>query len=187
VIDRRRRRKETAMPLYALGNVSPTLPDEDHFWVAPDANVIGNVVIGEDVGIWFGAVLRGDNEAITLGAGTNVQEGTMIHTDMGFPATIGKGCTIGHHAIIHGCTIGDNSLIGMGATVLNGAKIGNNCLVGANALITEGKEFPDNSLIVGSPARVVRTLDEKSIEALRKSAANYIANWQRFARDLRRL
>jgi carbonic anhydrase/acetyltransferase-like protein (isoleucine patch superfamily) len=175
------------MPLYALGDKSPTLPEADRFWIAPDAHVIGNVIVGEDVGIWFGAVLRGDNEAITLGAGTNVQEGTMIHTDMGFPATIGKGCTIGHHAIIHGCTIGDNSLIGMGATVLNGAKIGNNCLVGANALVTEGKEFPDNSLIVGSPARVMRTLDDKAIESLRKSASNYIANWQRFARDLRQL
>jgi carbonic anhydrase/acetyltransferase-like protein (isoleucine patch superfamily) len=175
------------MPLYALGDKSPTLPEADRFWIAPDAHVIGNVIVGEDVGIWFGAVLRGDNESITLGAGTNVQEGTMIHTDMGFPATIGKGCTIGHHAIIHGCTIGDNSLIGMGATVLNGAKIGNNCLVGANALVTEGKEFPDNSLIVGSPARVMRTLDDKAIESLRKSASNYIANWQRFARDLRQL
>lgn len=175
------------MPLYALGDKSPTLPEADRFWIAPDAHVIGNVIVSEDVGIWFGAVLRGDNEAITLGAGTNVQEGTMIHTDMGFPATIGKGCTIGHHAIIHGCTIGDNSLIGMGATVLNGAKIGNNCLVGANALVTEGKEFPDNSLIVGSPARVMRTLDDKAIESLRKSASNYIANWQRFARDLRQL
>ncbi|MBB4953364.1 carbonic anhydrase/acetyltransferase-like protein (isoleucine patch superfamily) [Agrobacterium vitis] len=175
------------MPLYALGDLSPVLPAADRFWIAPDAHVVGNVVIEEDVGIWFGAVLRGDNEAITLGAGTNIQEGSVIHTDMGFPASIGKGCTIGHHAIIHGCTIGDNSLIGMGATVLNGAKIGNNCLVGANALITEGKEFPDNSLIVGSPARVVRTLDDKAIAGLRRSAANYIANWRRFARDLRPL
>lgn len=173
------------MPLYALGPLSPTLPAAGSFWIAPDAQVVGNIILGENVGIWFGAVLRGDNEAITIGAGTNIQEGTMIHTDMGFPATIGEGCTIGHHAIIHGCTIGDNSLIGMGATVLNGAKIGNNCLVGANALVTEGKEFPDNSLIVGSPARVVRTLDEKAIEGLQKSAQNYIANWQRFARDLR--
>jgi carbonic anhydrase/acetyltransferase-like protein (isoleucine patch superfamily) len=173
------------MPLYALGPLSPTLPAADQFWIAPDAQVIGNVILGINVGIWFGAVLRGDNEAITIGAGTNIQEGAMIHTDMGFPATLGEGCTIGHHAIIHGCTVGDNSLIGMGATLLNGAKIGNNCLVGANALITEGKEFPDNSLIVGSPARVVRTLDDKAIAGLRKSAENYIANWQRFARDLR--
>lgn len=175
------------MPLYALGDLSPALPEPNQFWIAPDAHVIGNVILSKDVGIWFGAVLRGDNEAITLGAGTNVQEGTMIHTDMGFPATIGQGCTIGHHAIIHGCTIGDNSLIGMGATVLNGAKIGKNCLVGANALITEGKEFPDNSLIVGAPARVVRILDDQAVEGLRKSALNYIANWKRFARDLRPL
>src|SRR5690606_13074734 len=113
------------------------------------------------------------------------QEGVMIHTDPGHPATIGEYCTIGHHAIIHGCTIGNNSLVGMGATILNGAKIGNNCLVGANALVTEGKEFPDNSLIVGSPARVVRTLDEKAVEGLRRSAENYIRNWQRFKRDLK--
>ena len=109
----------------------------------------------------------------------------MIHTDMGYPATIGDNCTIGHHAIIHGCTIGGNSLIGMGATILNGAKIGNNCLVGANALVTEGKEFPDNSLIVGSPARVIRTLDEKAVENIRKSAESYVANWKRFKRDMR--
>lgn len=175
------------MPTYALGNLTPVLPAAERYWIAPDAHVIGNVHLGDDVGIWFGAVLRGDNEAITIGAGSNIQEGSMIHTDMGFPATIGRGCTIGHHAIIHGCTIGDNSLIGMGATILNGAKIGNNCLVGANALITEGKEFPDNSLIVGSPARVVRTLDDNAVAGLHKSAENYVANWQRFARDLRPL
>ncbi|MBB4008008.1 gamma carbonic anhydrase family protein [Allorhizobium taibaishanense] len=173
------------MPLYALGDLKPHLPNSDRYWVAPDASVIGAVIIGEDVGIWFGAVLRGDNEPITLGAGTNVQEGTIIHTDMGFPTTVGEGCTIGHRAILHGCTIGDNSLIGMGATVLNGAKIGKNCLVGANALVTEGKEFPDNSLIVGAPARAIRTLDDKAVEGLKASARNYIANWQRFARDLK--
>ena len=166
------------MPLYALA---------DLYWIAPDASVIGKVEIGEDVGIWFGAVLRGDNEPIVIGKSTNIQEGAMVHTDPAFPVTIGEGCTIGHHAIIHGCTIGDNSLIGMGATVLNGAKIGSNCLVGANALVTEGKEFPDGSLIVGAPARAIRTLDEAAIEGLRRSARNYVANWQRFARDLKRL
>ena len=175
------------MPIYALDGLAPDLPPSGEFWVAPDAHVIGKVSLAPGVGIWFGAVLRGDNERITVGAGTNIQEGAMVHTDPAFPATIGEGCTIGHHAIVHGCTIGDNSLIGMGATVLNGAKIGNNCLVGANALVTEGKEFPDNSLIVGAPARVLRTLDEAAVEGLRRSAQNYIANWQRFARDLKRL
>ncbi|KGE00642.1 gamma carbonic anhydrase family protein [Rhizobium sp. YS-1r] len=175
------------MPLYALGEFEPKLPAPDRYWVAPDANVIGKVELGEDVGIWFGTVLRGDNEPIVVGAGTNIQEGVMIHTDMGYPVTIGAGCTIGHHAIIHGCTIGENALVGMGATILNGAKIGNNCLVGANALVTEGKEFPDNSLIVGSPAKVIRTLDDTAVERLKLSAINYIANWKRFGRDLRQL
>lgn len=175
------------MPLYSLGNLLPKTAPEGRFWIAPDAHVIGQIDLGEDVGIWFGAVLRGDNEPIVIGERTNIQEGVMIHTDPRFPVTIGKGCTIGHHAIIHGCTIGDNSLIGMGATVLNGAKIGNNCLVGANALITENKEFPDNSLIVGSPARVVRTLDEASAARLTLSAEHYVRNWQRFARDLKQI
>lgn len=175
------------MPLYALGEHAPTLPDDDRYWVAPDAHVMGRVEIGPDVGIWFGATLRGDNEPIVLGARTNIQEGTIVHTDPGKPVQIGEGCTIGHGAIIHGCTIGNNSLIGMGATVLNGAVIGHNCLVGANALVTEGKVFPDNSLIVGSPARVVRTLDEEQIAGLRKSAEGYVLNWKRFKADLRRI
>jgi carbonic anhydrase/acetyltransferase-like protein (isoleucine patch superfamily) len=174
------------MPVYALGGLSPKLPPSGLYWIAPDAHVIGQTELGEGVGIWFGAVLRGDNEPVTVGNNTNIQEGAMLHTDPGFPVTIGEGCTIGHHAIVHGCTIGNNSLIGMGATVLNGAKIGNNCLVGANALVTEGKEFPDASLIVGSPARAIRTLDEKAIDVLRRSAEKYVANWQRFARDLKR-
>jgi len=122
-----------------------------------------------------------------IGAGSNIQEGVMVHTDPRFPVRVGKDCTIGHHAIIHGCIIGDNSLVGMGATILNGAKIGNKCLVGANALVTEGKEFPDNSLIVGSPAKVIRTLDDEAVEKLRQSALRYVANWKRFARDLRQL
>jgi carbonic anhydrase/acetyltransferase-like protein (isoleucine patch superfamily) len=175
------------MPLYALGDLTPKTPPSDRFWLAPGATIIGQVEIDEDVGIWFGSVLRGDNEPIRIGRGTNIQEGVMVHTDPGLPVAIGEGCTIGHHAIVHGCTIGDNSLIGMGATVLNGAKIGRNCLVGANALITEGKEFPDGSLIVGSPARVVRSLNEEQVEGLRRSARNYVANWRRFARDLRRM
>ncbi|TDK38679.1 gamma carbonic anhydrase family protein [Rhizobium deserti] len=175
------------MPLFALGDLAPTTPAADRFWLAPNASVIGQVVLGEDVGIWFGAVLRGDNELIAVGAGSNIQEGVMIHTDPGFPVTIGTHCTIGHHAIVHGCTIGNNSLVGMGATILNGARIGANCLVGANSLVTEGKQFPDNSLIVGSPAKAVRTLDDDAVAKLKASALRYIDNWKRFARDLRPL
>jgi carbonic anhydrase/acetyltransferase-like protein (isoleucine patch superfamily) len=181
------KRKGTAMPLYALGSFTPDLPDSNEFWIAPDANIIGKVRLEDNVGIWFGATLRGDNEWIHVGKGSNVQEGTIIHTDMGFPVTLGENCTIGHHAIIHGCTIGNNSLIGMGATVLNGAKIGNNCLVGANALVTEGKDFPDNSLIVGSPARAIRTLDDDAIAILTQSALGYVENWKRFRKDLKPL
>jgi carbonic anhydrase/acetyltransferase-like protein (isoleucine patch superfamily) len=173
------------MPIYALDNRVPERPPAGRYWVAPDAHVIGAVRIGEDVGIWFGAVLRGDNEPIEVGAATNIQEGCLLHTDMGDPLVVGRGCTIGHHAILHSCTIGDNSLIGMGATVLNRARIGNNSLVGANALVTEGKEFPDNSLIIGAPARAVRVLDERAIEGLRQSAAHYVQNWKRYAAHLK--
>ncbi len=172
------------MPLYALDGVSPILPGDQRYWIAPDAQIIGKVRIEADVSIWFGAVLRGDNEEIFVGARSNVQDGSLLHTDMGYPLTIGPDCTIGHHAILHGCTIGENSLIGMGATLLNGAKIGRNCLVGANALLTEGKEFPDDSLIIGSPARVVRTLDAASAQRLRESAAHYAANGRRYAKGL---
>jgi len=175
------------MPLYALDNVKPQIPGEGEFWIAPDAHVIGKVRLGRDVGIWFGAVLRGDNELIDIQDGTNIQEHSLLHTDPGAPLTIGPGCTIGHHAILHGCTIGQNSLIGMGATVLNHVRIGANCLVGANALVTEGKEFPDNSLIVGSPARVIRQLDSDVVDGLKKSAESYVRNWKRFSTDLRRI
>ncbi|MGL4729192.1 MAG: gamma carbonic anhydrase family protein [Bosea sp. (in: a-proteobacteria)] len=175
------------MPIYALGPMKPELPVDSQFWVAPDAHVIGKVRLHPLVGIWFGACLRGDNELIEIGARSNIQEGAMLHTDMGFPLSIGADCTIGHHAILHGCIIGENSLIGMGATVLNGAKIGRNCLVGANALVTEGKEFPDNSLIVGSPAKAIRTLDEEAARRITLSAAGYVKNWQRFAAELTRL
>ena len=174
------------MPIYSLDDVAPVLPEEGRFWIAPDAHVIGKVRLGADVGIWFGAVLRGDNELIDIGEGSNIQEGAVLHTDMGAPLTVGAGCTIGHRAILHGCTIGENSLIGMGATVLNHVRIGRNCLVGANALITEGKEFPDNSLIVGAPAKAIRVLDEAAVEALRLSARSYVANWKRFAKGMRR-
>jgi carbonic anhydrase/acetyltransferase-like protein (isoleucine patch superfamily) len=169
--------------LLALDGVAPVVP-AGFFWVADNASIVGNVEIGEDVGVWFGAVIRGDNELIRVGRGSNVQDLCVLHTDPGFPLTIGEGCTIGHRAILHGCSIGANSLVGMGATILNGAVIGNNCLVGAGALITEGKTFADNSLIVGSPAKVVRELDDAGVERLRRSAAHYVLNARRFAEGL---
>jgi carbonic anhydrase/acetyltransferase-like protein (isoleucine patch superfamily) len=175
------------MPLYSLDGLTPETPASGQWWLAPDAHLIGKVRIGVDVGIWFGAVLRGDNEWIEIQAGSNIQEGCVLHTDMGFPLVVGEGCTIGHRAILHGCSIGKNSLVGMGATVLNGARIGANCLVGANALVTEGKEFPDNSLIVGSPARAIRTLDEAAAAGITASAAGYVARWKQFAAGLVRL
>lgn len=175
------------MPIYALGGLTPKLPPAGLYWIAPDAHVIGKVELGEGTGIWFGTVLRGDNEPIVVGKGSNIQEGVMIHTDPRYPVTIGENCTIGHHAIIHGCTIGDNSLVGMSATILNGAKIGNNCLVGANALVTEGKEFPPGYLIVGSPAKAIRPLDDTTKAMLKLSADHYVAKQRAFAAGLRRL
>ncbi len=172
------------MPIYSLDVHSPELPAAGAFWVAPDASVIGKIRLGQDVSIWFGAVLRGDNELIDIGAGSNIQEGCALHTDMGFALRVGEGCTIGHRAILHGCTIGDNSLIGMGATVLNGAQIGRNCLIGAHALIPEGKIIPDGSLVMGMPGRVTRALSEAEIDGLRRSAANYVLNGRRFASGL---
>jgi carbonic anhydrase/acetyltransferase-like protein (isoleucine patch superfamily) len=172
------------MPYYALDDRRPILPAADHFWIAPNAHVIGDVALGEDCSVWFGATVRGDNERISLGARTNIQEGSMLHTDMGFPMDIGEDCTIGHNATLHGCVIGAGSLVGMGATVLNGARIGRGCLVGAGALVTEGKEFPDHSLILGSPARAARTLDSGAVASLRMSAAHYVDNWRRFAKGL---
>ncbi|MEM7069426.1 MAG: gamma carbonic anhydrase family protein [Pseudomonadota bacterium] len=174
------------MPLYALGDITPSLPDGFH-WIAPDAVVIGNITIGINVGIWFGAVLRGDNEPIKIGEDTNIQEDCVFHTDPGFPVSVGKGCTIGHKAMIHGCKIGDNSLIGMGATVLNGAVIGNNCLIGAGALVPEGREIPDNSLVVGMPGKVIRELDDNAVVGLKSSAQHYVNNAKRFSEELTEL
>ncbi|UVK45106.1 gamma carbonic anhydrase family protein [Mesorhizobium sp. AR07] len=175
------------MPLYAIDGTEPSFADADSNWIAPDATLIGDVRVGRNAGFWFGVVIRGDNEPITIGADTNVQEHTVMHTDPGFPLTIGQGCTIGHRALLHGCTIGDNSLIGMGAIVLNGARIGRNSLVGAGALVTEGKEFPDNSLIVGSPAKAIRLLDDAAVTRLRGSAAHYVANGKRFKAGLKKV
>jgi len=172
------------MPIYAIDGTAPKFADRASNWVAPDAAVVGNVEIGSDVSIWFGAAIRGDNELIRIGEGTNVQEHTVMHSDPGFPLTIGLGCTIGHRAMLHGCTIGDNSLVGMGAIVLNGARIGRNSLVGAGSLVTEGKEFPDNSLIVGAPAKAIRTLDDAAVAGLRGAAQRYVENGRRFLAGL---
>lgn len=173
------------MPVYALEGREPNIVDSSSLWIAPDATIIGDVRLGSKVGIWFGSVLRGDNEPITIGNGSNVQEHTVMHTDIGFPLTVGEGCTIGHRALLHGCTIGANTLVGMGAIILNGAIIGENSLVGAGALVTEGKTFPPNSLIVGSPARAVRTLTEEQVERLRWSAVHYQENAARFNSGLK--
>ncbi|QLP96976.1 MAG: gamma carbonic anhydrase family protein [Rhodoblastus sp.] len=172
------------MPLYDLDGHGPQTPPIGEWWIAPDAHLIGKVRVGAEVGVWFGCVLRGDNELIDVGPGTNIQEHCILHTDMGFPLVIGANCTIGHRATLHGCVIGDNTLIGMGATILNGAKIGGNCLVGAGALVTEGKSFPDGSLIVGAPAKAIRQLDDAARAALTRSAQNYVANWRRYAGGL---
>ena len=168
--------------IYELDGIAPQI-DEDT-WVAPDANVIGKVVLEAGAAIWFGAMLRGDIEEIRIGAGTNIQENAVLHTDLGYPLTIGRDCTIGHKAMLHGCTIGENSLIGMGATVLNGARIGRDCLIGAGALITEGKEIPDGSLVMGAPGKVIRSLDEAAIEGLKASALHYQQNMRRFRAGL---
>lgn len=171
------------MPLYEIAGIRPTLAD--NAWVAPSADVIGDVQLGPDVSIWFGAVIRGDNTPIVVGARSNIQDGAMCHSDPGAPLTIGEDCTVGHHAILHGCTIGDSVLIGMGAVLLNRAKIGAGSIVGAGALVTEGKVFPPGSLIVGSPARAVRALDENAQAMLRASAGHYVANGQKYAAGLK--
>ncbi|WP_106755357.1 gamma carbonic anhydrase family protein [Pannonibacter carbonis] len=172
------------MPLYALDGTSPELPEEDKFWIAPDAQLIGRIRLEIDASVWFGAVLRGDNELILVGHRSNVQDGAVLHTDMGFPLTIGANCTIGHKAILHGCSIGDNTLVGMGATILNGARIGRNCIIGANALVAEGKEIPDNSLVVGMPGRIIRTLEAEAEQRNTQSADGYVRNWQRYRAGL---
>ena len=174
------------MAIYSLNNISPSLPDGD-FWVSETAQVIGNVKIGNNTGIWFGAILRGDNEPIYIDEDTNIQENTVIHVDKGACVKIGSGCTIGHKSIIHGCTIGNNTLIGMGSIILNHASIGNNCLVGAGSLVTEGKIFPDNSLIIGSPAKFKRELTNDEVEQNKWSAQHYINNFKKFKKSLKKI
>jgi carbonic anhydrase/acetyltransferase-like protein (isoleucine patch superfamily) len=175
------------MTVYALDGIEPEFEDRSSNFVADNATLAGKVRLGRDASIWFGATIRGDNEWIVVGARSNIQELTVMHTDWSFPLIVGEGCTVGHRAILHSCVIGENSLIGMGAILLNGAKIGRNSLVGAGALVTEGKEFPDNSLIVGVPAKVIRTLDEAAIEKLRASADHYVETGKRFQSGLKQL
>lgn len=178
--------------VYALGDLVPktasrTERESDKVWIAPNAAVIGNVILEEDVSVWFGVVIRGDlaDQPIRIGARTNIQECAVLHHDANYPLTIGKGVTVGHKAMLHGCSIGDNTLIGMNATVLNGAKIGKNCIIGANTLIPERKSIPDNSLVVGSPGKIVRKLTAEQAQALEASAAYYVQNGRKFRQQLR--
>ncbi|MFL5260043.1 MAG: gamma carbonic anhydrase family protein [Hyphomicrobiales bacterium] len=175
------------MAVYSLAGVSPELPSVGDYWIAPSAAVIGRVKLERLASVWFGAVLRGDTELISIGEGTNIQDGCVLHTDEGAPLTVGRYCTVGHKAILHSCMIADNTLIGMGATVLNNARVGRNCLIGANALVPQGKTIPDNSLVIGSPGKVVRPIDDEGVRSLTESARHYVSNWQSFARGLTQL
>jgi carbonic anhydrase/acetyltransferase-like protein (isoleucine patch superfamily) len=170
--------------IYSLDGVSPELPNPDAHWIAPGAVLIGNVRLMREASVWFGAVLRADDDFIEVGERSNVQDGAVLHVDPGYPLTIGPDCTIGHKAMLHGCTIGSNTLIGMCSTILNGAKIGRNCLIGANALITENKVIPDNSLVMGAPGRVIREIREAEFGGLREAAALYVRRWRRYSSGL---
>ncbi len=173
------------MSIYQLDDLKPSV--HPSAWVAENAQVMGNVTLAENTSIWFGVVIRGDTSTITVGKGSNVQDNSVLHADVGMPLVIGEGVTVGHQVMLHGCTVGDNALIGIGAIVLNGAKIGNNCLVGAGALVTEGKEFPDGAMIIGSPAKAVRMLSPEQIEGLKMSAQHYIDNAKRYKNGLKKL
>ncbi len=173
------------MPIYEFDGMRVTLPASGNFYVADTAVVIGNVTLGEDVSIWFNAVIRGDNDAITIGSGSNVQDGSVLHVDPGFPIVIGDDVTIGHMAMVHGCTIGSGTLVGMGAVILNGAKIGEGCLIGANTLIPEGKEIPPRSVVMGAPGKVVREVTEADLPRVTRGAKNYKQHWRRYAANLK--
>ncbi|WP_374348011.1 gamma carbonic anhydrase family protein [Phenylobacterium sp.] len=173
------------MAVYSLGGVDPVVPNEDEYWIAPNAAVMGRVILKKNASVWFGATLRGDNDPIEIGENSNVQDGSVLHTDTGFPLTIGANVTIGHMVMLHGCTIGDNSLVGIGSIVLNGAKIGKNCLIGANCLITEGKEIPDNSVVMGAPGKVVRELTDEHAARMSFGALHYVENWKRYKAGLK--
>ncbi len=175
------------MAMYELDGVSPQVPGSGNFWVAENATVLGDVILHENASVWFNAVLRGDNDPITIGENSNVQDGSVLHTDVGCPLTIGRDVTIGHMVMLHGCTIGDESLIGIGTTVMNRAVIGKNCIIGAHSLIPEGKVIPDNSLVMGAPGKVVKQLSPEQIMLIKGSAQVYVDNWKRFKTGLKRL
>ena len=172
------------MNAFRLGDKAPAVPADGEYWIAPTATVVGNVILKKNASIWFGAVLRGDNDPITIGENSNIQDNSVLHTDVGMPLTIGANVTVGHMVMLHGCTIGDGSLIGIGSIILNGAKIGKNCIIGASSLITEGKEIPDNSMVMGSPGKVVRTLSEAQAAGVAVGALHYVENWKRFKAGL---
>ena len=175
------------MNAYRLGDLAPQLPPAGEFWIAPGARVIGNVRLVKGASVWFGAVVRGDNELITIGENSNVQDGSVLHTDPGAPLTIGSGVTIGHKVMLHGCTIGDNTLVGIGSIILNRTKIGRNCLIGANTFIAEGKDIPDNSVVIGAPGRVMRQCGPSEEAMIKMSAIHYVENWKRFSTEFRPL
>jgi carbonic anhydrase/acetyltransferase-like protein (isoleucine patch superfamily) len=172
------------MALYSLDGVEVSTPGEGRYWVAPNAVALGRIVIEEDASVWFGAVLRGDNEPIRIGKRSNVQDGSVLHTDPGFPLAIGDDCTIGHMVMLHGCTIGRGSLVGIGSIVLNGARIGDECLIGANTLIAEGKEIPPRSMVLGSPGKIIRQLSDEDVKRFGGAAGRYVTNWKRYAKGL---
>ncbi|MCA6245169.1 MAG: gamma carbonic anhydrase family protein [Phenylobacterium sp.] len=173
------------MSVYQLGDATPELPEDDEYWIAPNAAVIGRVILKRNASVWWGATLRGDNDPIVIGENSNVQDGSVLHTDTGSPLTLGANVTVGHMVMLHGCTIGDNTLVGIGSIILNGARIGRNCLIGANCLITEGKEIPDNSLVMGAPGKVVRELSDAQAQSVALGARHYVENWKRYRAGLR--
>jgi len=179
--------KERPVALYEFEGIRPTVPDTGKYWVAPDAQVVGRVELKENASVWFGSVLRGDNDPIVVGENSNIQDGSVLHTDLGKPLTIGADVTVGHKVMLHGCTIGDNSLIGIGSVILNNTVIGKNCLIGAGTLITENKEIPDGSMVMGSPGRVVRKLTDEQIQMIGLSAEMYVHNWKRFHESLKKI
>lgn len=175
------------MTLYSLGEKRPQCPPEGDYWIAPNAVVIGDVILRPGASVWWNVVIRGDNEPIVIGEDTNIQDGSVLHNDAGIPLTIGRGVTVGHKVMLHGCEIGDNSLIGIGAVILNGARIGRNCIIGARALVTEGKVIPDNSMVMGAPGKIVRSLTDDELGMLEYAAQHYVDNARRYLRGLRRI
>ncbi|MEL6475353.1 MAG: gamma carbonic anhydrase family protein [Pseudomonadota bacterium] len=175
------------MAIYKIGDTVPTLPEDGAYWVADNAAVMGNVILKTNASVWYGATLRGDNDPITIGENSNIQDGSVLHTDIGCPLTIGRDVTVGHMVMLHGCTIGDETLIGIGSTILNNAKIGKNCIIGAHALIPEGKEIPDNSLVMGAPGKVVKEISEHQAAVIKMSAVHYVENWKKHRAELTRI